>query len=92
MTKQGASKVLQTLIAEGYISDDAPSADGRARPVALTDRGRDAIATAVRIQAEIEQRWAETVGVRRAATTRKALQDIVKSRGGQESPRLRVPG
>ena len=76
MTKQGASKVLRGLVDEGYVEVGEDAGDARSKPFTLTDRGRDAIALSVRLQRDIEARWAELSGPRRLGTARAVLEDL----------------
>lgn len=88
MTKQGAAKLLQTLVEHGYV-EQGLGADARRRPFVLTDRGREAVELSVRIQGEIEHRWAEVVGSRRMSTTRGALEEAVRSEMAGDLPPVR---
>ena len=89
MSKQGAAKLLQTLVDGGYVEAGSASADARRKPLALTDRGRAAVRSSVAIQQEIERRWAETVGSRRMDTVRAALQEAVRAESGGGLPPVR---
>ncbi len=89
MTKQGAAKLLQTLVEEGYVVQGPSVGDARRRPFVLTSRGRDAVELAVRIQDRIEQRWGLAVGERRMGAARRALEEVVRVEGGGELPPVR---
>jgi DNA-binding MarR family transcriptional regulator len=89
MTKQGAAKLLGTLVEGGYVEVGAATDDARRKPLTLTERGRAAVATSVAIQREIERRWAETVGPRRMDTVRTALQEAVRAESGGSLPPVR---
>jgi DNA-binding MarR family transcriptional regulator len=89
MSKQGAAKLLQTLVEGGYVELGAASGDARRKPLTLTERGRAAVASSVAIQQEIERRWAETVGSRRMETVRAALQEAVRAESGGGLPPVR---
>lgn len=89
MTKQGAAKLLQALVEEGYVEQGTGADDARRRPFVLTSRGREAVDLSVRIQAQIEQRWAESVGERRLGTARRVLEEVVRSQAGGDLPPLR---
>ena len=79
MTKQGAARVVQQLVDEGYVHyADGDRPDARSKPVVLTDRGRAAIRLAVRVQNRIEQRWAEVAGERQMATARRVMDQVVR--------------
>ena len=91
MTKQGAAKLVQTLLEEGYLTiADADAEDARVKALALTDRGREAIAASVRIQERIEAEWAALVGPRRMASARRALDEAVRRSSSGELPAVRL--
>jgi DNA-binding MarR family transcriptional regulator len=89
MTKQGAAKLLQTLVDEGYVEQGPGADDARRRPFVLTRRGREAVELSVRIQHQIEQRWRDSVGERRMGTTRRTLEQVVRSETAGELPPVR---
>jgi DNA-binding MarR family transcriptional regulator len=81
MTKQGASRLLQHLLEEGYVEQtDAGDDDARRKPFTLTTRGRRAIELSVRIQQRIEEQWGDEIGVRRGNSMREALERVVQAR------------
>jgi len=90
MTKQGAAKVVQTLVAEGYV-EAGRADDARRKPLLLTDRGRAAVRTSVEIQAGIERRWADAVGADAFGAARDALTAAVLAESGGVLPAVR-PG
>jgi DNA-binding MarR family transcriptional regulator len=57
MTKQGAAKLVETLVREGYLARAAHDADSRATLLTLTSRGRALLRAAERIQSDFEARW-----------------------------------
>ena len=57
MTEQGAAKLVETLVREGYLDRSEHEADARASLLRLTSRGRALLRTAEEIQARIEARW-----------------------------------
>ena len=91
MTKQGAAKLVQTLLDEGYLAiGDTDGEDGRRKPLALTEKGHEAIQVSVDIQTRIEREWAELVGPRRMATARAALERAVTNAGDGDYPPVRL--
>ena len=81
VTKQGAAKLLQWLLDEGYVAyTAADGGDARRRPVVLTDRGRDVVRLSGEVQAGLEERWARAVGERRMATARRVLEEALGER------------
>jgi DNA-binding MarR family transcriptional regulator len=89
MTKQGAAKLVQTLVDEGYLVFEDSTDDGRRKPLSLTDKGLEAVRVSVEIQERIEQEWASIVGPRRMSTTRTALEEAVRAVGEGELPPVR---
>ena len=91
MTKQGAARVIQHLLDEGYVdyADDDAVTDARSKPLELTRRGQDVVALAVKAQERIEADWVDVVGERRMATTRRALEQVVRH-GRDELPAVRL--
>ena len=80
VTKQGAAKLLQWLLDEGYVAYvDRPSGDARRRPVAVEERGHEVVRLSARVQRRLEERWAAVVGERRMATARRVLEEAVTS-------------
>ena len=77
ITKQAVAKVVQELLALGYVERSVASDDARRRPITLTRRGRTALTASARIQRDIEQEWAITVGERQLATARIALEGVL---------------
>ena len=91
ITKQGAAKVLQQLLDSGYVEQCVDPRDSRNRPVRLTRRGRAAVRTSVRIQAEMQRRWEEHVSAADVETLVTSLERIVRAENGGELPPVR-PG
>jgi len=73
LTKQAVGEVVSDLEALGHVERRSCPDDGRAKIIHLTDSGREAVAAAERIFADIERRWAEDVGERRMASLRATL-------------------
>ncbi|MGY1616810.1 MarR family winged helix-turn-helix transcriptional regulator [Geodermatophilus sp. SYSU D00691] len=91
MTKQGAAKLVRTLVADGYVRVGAGRDDGRRKPLQLTARGRAAVSASVAIQTDIEHRWADIAGADALAGLRRALEDVVLSENGGVLPPARPP-
>lgn len=89
MTKQGAAKLIRSLVALGYVSVGDPGEDLRVRPIRLTARGRDALDRAARIQDELEGEWAAAAGTRAVREMREALETWLADRAPDEQVPLR---
>jgi DNA-binding MarR family transcriptional regulator len=89
MTKQGAARIVQHLVDEGYVEYDSGVPDARSKPLALTARGRGAIGLAIEVQDRIEARWADVAGERAMTTARRAMEKAVgHDRDGLPAVRL----
>ncbi|GAA3443235.1 MarR family winged helix-turn-helix transcriptional regulator [Planomonospora venezuelensis] len=65
VTKQAASKIVAELEDWGYVERRPHATDGRARVLALTDKGRAYVRHADDMWADIEDRWGEVIGAER---------------------------
>ena len=81
LTKQAVGEVVSDLEALGHVERRTCPDDGRAKIIHLTDSGREAVAAAERIFADIEARWAADVGERRMAMLRSTLSALVEREG-----------
>ena len=77
ITKQSLSRVLKQLIDQGYIVQQAGSADRRERLLFPTERGRALQAAAHQTSRELESDWAQSLGEERFADLRATLQDMI---------------
>jgi len=73
MTKQAFGEHVASLEHCGYVTRVADPADGRAKLVVPTERGRAAMRQARRIFSEIEAEWSEVVGLEELAALRETL-------------------
>jgi DNA-binding MarR family transcriptional regulator len=62
MTKQAASKLVDTMVESGYVRREPAPGDRRRRPVVLTARGRALLAAVEDIYRDLEQAWADRIG------------------------------
>jgi DNA-binding MarR family transcriptional regulator len=79
MTKQAVGEVVADLERLGYIERVPDPDDGRAKIIRLSARGWEAQGAALRIFADIERRWARTVGDQRLAELRETAEGILAS-------------
>jgi DNA-binding MarR family transcriptional regulator len=80
-SKQAASKLVDAMVAAGYVRREAGDADSRQRPVQLTNRGRRLLAAVEDIYAMLEARWAEVIGVRNVERLRRDLTRVLAQDG-----------
>lgn len=76
MTKQAFGEHLANVEALGYIVRVPDPADGRAKLIVPTARGREALLLGRAIFAELEGEWAHAIGAERLAALRETLQQI----------------
>lgn len=89
VTQQGASKAVADLERRGYVRREADPDDGRARRVALTARGEQAIDAGRRHRAAVEAELAAKLGHRRVESARRTLVDALETFGGSAAVRGR---
>jgi DNA-binding MarR family transcriptional regulator len=80
MTKQSVGEVTSDLEQRGYLERIPDPADGRAKIIRLTERGREAYALGRRLIEQLERDWAERYGEERVAALRDALEAITAER------------
>ena len=73
VTKQTASLLVAALEEQGLVERGPDPADGRARLIRFTERGRAASQEAMRVVMGVEQEWAEHLGPRLTGQLRTAL-------------------
>lgn len=79
MSAPGALKVVDDMVAKGYVARTADSEDRRIRRLALTDRGRAALKRARSFHARYESSLAKRLGARNVASTRAVLEAVATS-------------
>ena len=79
ITQQSMSELVDSLERLGYLERRPDPNDRRARIIAFTDRGWEAVRAGIAIVDGIENDWAQRLGVRRAAALRSALEVIALS-------------
>lgn len=79
MTKQAASKLVDAMEGEGYVSRRVDGGDARAKRVELTPLGRKLLAAVEEIYADLEAEWAEVVGRPRVEAVRADLLAVLRA-------------
>lgn len=82
VSKQAVSQQLAHLQARGYVELTADPADGRARLVWLTDKGRRAQRLVHELFARVEDEWAQRLGPEEHVALRRTLSAIAATSGG----------
>ena len=76
VTKQTASLLVAALEREGLVERVPDPADGRARLIRLSARGREAATHAMEVVLGVEREWVEHLGPELAAQLREALTSL----------------
>jgi len=84
MTKQSMAELVAHLERHGYVERVPDPADGRAKLVRATDRGREVYAIARDAMRDVQERLDARLGVERMATLRTLLQEV----GDELTPRV----
>ncbi len=79
LTKQYMGRLVADLEKLGYLERASDPADGRARPVRLSARGREVTRAAEGIIADIEADWARRIGETHLTDLRRHLIDLIVS-------------
>ncbi len=85
-TKQAASKLVETMVAAGYVERSVAGDDGRQRPVGLTPRGQELLATVEQIYVELERDWATVIGPSHLERMRGEIVRVLSNAGGDLPP------
>lgn len=89
ITDQGAGKIVNDLVARGFVTRRPSPRDSRANAIHLAARGRKLLAAARRFHARFEAALSREVGAE-AAVTRRVLAAIARAAGDSAAGRLRA--
>ena len=89
VTKQAASKLIDGMAADGYVSRTANADDARAKAIAISARGKRFLTTVESIYDEIETEWAGIASKARMDALRAGLQSVVEARHDGRLPAVR---
>ncbi len=76
LSKQAINDIVREFEANGYITLEPDPDDGRARRIVPTQRGLEALETAMNSSQAVGRRWAEHVGEERYAIFEEILSEI----------------
>ena len=76
LSKQTLGSILDQLERAGYVARIPDPADGRARLVTVTDRGRELVTLSLPVVRDIERSWARHLGPDRTRQLRAALTEL----------------
>jgi DNA-binding MarR family transcriptional regulator len=91
MTKQAASKLVDSMEAGGYVARTEGAGDLRRRPIVLTDQGRRFLATVEDIYEVLETEWSAVIGREQVEAMRSDLTEVLLDRHGGRLPPVRPP-
>lgn len=91
-SKQAVSKLVEGMVADGYVERAADPEDSRGKRVALTPRGRALLAAVEDIYRELECGWADVLGGERLAGLRHDLAAALRAAHGGSLPAVRTLG
>ena len=91
-TKQAVSKLVDAMVATGYVQRVADPGDGRAKRVQLSPRGDALLSDVEQIWAELEAGWGQTLGVARLDELRAGLETVLRAAHGGSLPAVRTVG
>jgi DNA-binding MarR family transcriptional regulator len=89
VSQQAASKAAAELERLGYVERAPDPADARVRRLALSARGRDAVAAGRVARAEVAEALGAALGRERTTALRAALLDALEAAGGLDAVRAR---
>jgi DNA-binding MarR family transcriptional regulator len=89
VSKQAVGKVLDEMEQRGFVERRLDPVDRRVRRVRLTEHGRAASQTAIRLGAEIEAGLRDRVGADQVTALRSALMAYAEAHGGAEDAAAR---
>ena len=89
VSKQAASKIADAMVEQDLLRRRTSAADSRAKPLALTARGRRLLVQVEEIYLELEQQWADVLGRARVEQVRGSLVQVLTMAYGGELPPVR---
>jgi len=89
-SKQAVSKLVEAMVAAGFVERAADPADSRAKRVQLSERGRALLAEVEQIWAELERGWGEVLGEGRLDALRADLTEVLRVAHGGTLPEVRT--
>jgi DNA-binding MarR family transcriptional regulator len=89
VSKQATSKLLDAMEEGGYVRRRPDEHDGRVKVVGIEPRGRELLDAVEAVYVELEEGWAEVIGVTGLEQTRRRLERVLRSRHGAVLPPLR---
>jgi DNA-binding MarR family transcriptional regulator len=91
ITTQGAAKVIDEMVAVGYVERRPDPADKRAKTLHLAERGKEALGLARGFHHEYEQRLTEQFGPEKMTALREILDHMINSPESTDYAKLYRP-
>jgi DNA-binding MarR family transcriptional regulator len=91
-SKQAVSKLVEAMVADGYVERAADPGDARTKRVQLSARGRDLMTAVEQIYRELEDDWVAVLGVDRLQRLRADLETSLRAAHGGALPAVRTLG
>jgi DNA-binding MarR family transcriptional regulator len=88
MTKQGAARIIETLLERGYIAREADPADARRKRIQVTPLGAEIMRQGEAIFDDLRRQWEQKLGQSGLARLEEQLAEMV----GDAPIRLEAPG
>ena len=89
LTKQAASKLVESMRESGYVKLVPNPADARSKFLRLTPKGERLLGHVESIYRELESEWADVLGVKRMESLRGDLERVLRARGEGALPGVR---
>lgn len=80
MTKQSMSRLVNELVAAGYLRSEADPTDARASLIAFTSKGLRYLNDAHQVKTAIELQYAKVLGTRKLSELRASLEKLIAMR------------
>jgi len=91
ISKQAASKLIDSMVEQGLVRREARADDLRAKVVTLTSRGRRLLTAVEEIYKELDEQWAAILGDQRVQSLRGDLTTVLRVLHGGWLPPVRPP-
>jgi DNA-binding MarR family transcriptional regulator len=89
VSKQAASKLIDAMVESDYLQRAASDDDRRQRPLELTRRGHRLLGVVEEIYTELEEQWAEEIGLVALNRMRANVTQVLLARNNNELPPVR---
>jgi DNA-binding MarR family transcriptional regulator len=89
VSKQAASKLIDAMADSGYVQRASSDDDRRQRPLELSRRGHRLLAVVEEIYADLEQAWADEIGVGAVDQMRANVARVLLTRNDNVFPPVR---